>query len=81
MFEAGDYFRHQSSSTAIGAPSAATYDYLLLQMFFMKLLCKMLIKYTRHVVYYKRYIDNKCIFGRIMKYESDVCDNFGREVT
>ena len=76
VFEAGDTFHHQISGTAMGTPSAVTYATLY---YGCHEITKLLVKYMRHLVYYKRYIDDKCILWN--NYEvPDAWDNFVKDV-
>ena len=58
VFEAGDTFHHQTLGTAMGTPSAVTYVTLY---YGFHEITKLMAECMGHFVYYRRYIDDKCI--------------------
>ena len=76
LFEAGDTFHRQTLGTATGTPSAVTHATLY---YGFHEISKLMAKYMRHFVYYRRYIDEKCILWNNYNVP-DAWDNVVRDV-
>ena len=76
VFEAGDTFHQQISGTAMGTPCACTYATIY---YAYHEITKLLRKYKRHLLFYKRYIDDKCILWNDFG-DSEALPNFINDV-